>query len=69
MQVQIVSSHGLLAILEVLESRPSRDVTMNLLKLVNIVSGKILTANVTSHFGLQLVVADLAVLESFCLIG
>ena len=42
---------------------------MNLLKLVNIVSGKILTANVTAHFGLQLVVADLAVLESFCLIG
>jgi hypothetical protein len=38
MQLQIVSSHGLLAILEVLESRPSRDVTINLLRLINVVS-------------------------------
>lgn len=38
MQLQIVSSHGLLAILEVLESSPSRDVAVNLLKLTNIVS-------------------------------
>ncbi|KAF8318953.1 kinase-like protein, partial [Clavulina sp. PMI_390] len=36
MQLQIVSSHGLLAILEVLESGPSRDVVVNLLKLTNI---------------------------------
>jgi hypothetical protein len=37
MQFQLVSSHGLLAILEVLESKPSRDVVMNLLKLTNLV--------------------------------
>ncbi|KAF9517267.1 hypothetical protein BS47DRAFT_1483463 [Hydnum rufescens UP504] len=36
MQFQLVSSHGLLAILEVLESKPSRDVVMNLLKLTNL---------------------------------
>ena len=37
MQQQIVSSHGLLAILEVLESNPSRDVAVDLLRLTNIV--------------------------------
>ncbi len=38
MQVQFVISHGLLAVLEILESRPSRDVLMNLLKLTNMAS-------------------------------
>ncbi|KAI0718192.1 kinase-like protein [Cerioporus squamosus] len=35
MQSQLVSAHGMLAILEVLESRTSRDVTLRLLQIVN----------------------------------
>ncbi|KAH8077271.1 kinase-like protein [Cristinia sonorae] len=35
MQSQLVSSHGMLAILEVLEGRASRDVTLKLLQIVN----------------------------------
>ncbi|KZT69616.1 Pkinase-domain-containing protein [Daedalea quercina L-15889] len=35
MQLQLVSAHGMLAILEVLEGRSSRDVTMKLLQIVN----------------------------------
>ncbi len=39
MQGQLVSSHGMLAILEVLEAKSSyRDVTTKLLKVVNLVS-------------------------------
>jgi len=38
MQLQLVSSHGMLAILEVLEAKPSRDVVIRLLKIVNLVS-------------------------------
>ena len=38
MQSQLVSAHGMLAILEVLESRTSRDVTLKLLQIVNAVS-------------------------------
>jgi hypothetical protein len=37
MQVQLVSSHGMLAILEVLEGKCSRDVIMKLLQMVNLV--------------------------------
>ena len=37
MQVQMVSSHGMLAILEVLEGRCSRDVIMKLLQIINLV--------------------------------
>ena len=37
MQLQLVSSHGMLAILEVLEAKPSRDVIIRLLKIVNLV--------------------------------
>ena len=37
MQAQMVSSHGLLAILEVLESKPARDVILRLLQIVNLV--------------------------------
>lgn len=37
MQAQLVSSHGMLAILEVLESKPSRDVIIKLLQIVNLV--------------------------------
>ncbi|KAF8349417.1 hypothetical protein F5887DRAFT_946059 [Amanita rubescens] len=36
MQTQLVSSHGMLAILEVLESKCSRDVTMKLLQMINL---------------------------------
>ncbi|QRV77490.1 kinase domain protein [Ceratobasidium sp. AG-Ba] len=39
MQAQLVSAHGMLAILEVLESKPSRDVTIRLLKIVNLLVG------------------------------
>lgn len=38
MQQQLVSSHGMLAILEVLEAKPSRDVIIRLLKIVSLVS-------------------------------
>ena len=37
MQMQLVSSHGLLAILEVLEAKPSREVIMKLLQIINLV--------------------------------
>jgi hypothetical protein len=37
MQVQFVSSHGMLAILEVLEGKCSRDVIMKLLQIINLV--------------------------------
>ncbi|KAM6494311.1 hypothetical protein JOM56_010672, partial [Amanita muscaria] len=59
MQTQLVSSHGMLAILEVLEGRCSRDVTMKLLQIVNL----------ASIFLTLLVTSDLGFLESFCLIG
>ncbi|KAF9265314.1 hypothetical protein L218DRAFT_957501 [Marasmius fiardii PR-910] len=36
MQMQLVSSHGLLAILEVLEGKCSRDVIMKLLQIINV---------------------------------
>ncbi|KAF9468656.1 hypothetical protein BDZ94DRAFT_686290 [Collybia nuda] len=36
MQVQLVSSHGMLAILEVLEGKCSRDVIMKLLQIINL---------------------------------
>lgn len=38
MQLQLVSSHGMLAILEVLEGKCSRDVSMRLLQIINLVS-------------------------------
>ena len=37
MQVQLVSSHGMLAILEVLEGKCSRDIIMKLLQMINLV--------------------------------
>ncbi|KZS90479.1 hypothetical protein SISNIDRAFT_475331 [Sistotremastrum niveocremeum HHB9708] len=36
MQMQLVSSHGMLAILEILESKPSREVALKLLQIVNL---------------------------------
>ncbi|KAF8583337.1 kinase-like protein [Ramaria rubella] len=44
MQDQMVSAHGLLAILEVLESKPARDVILKLLQIVNL--------SVTSDLGI-----------------
>jgi len=38
MQLQLVSAHGMLAILEVLEGKCSRDVIMKLLQIINLVS-------------------------------
>jgi hypothetical protein len=38
MQGQLVSAHGMLAILEVLEGRGSREVIMRLLQIINLVS-------------------------------
>jgi len=35
MQVQLVSDHGMLAILEVLEGKCSRDVSLKLLQIIN----------------------------------
>ena len=37
MLFQLVSSHGMLAILEVLEGKCSRDVLMKLLQIINLV--------------------------------
>ena len=37
MHLQMVSSHGMLAILEVLEGKCSRDVTLKLLQILNLV--------------------------------
>jgi hypothetical protein len=68
MQLQLVSSHGMLAILEVLEGRVSRDAAVKLLQIINMVSLG------WSHFDpmlmvVQLVTSDVGFLESFCLIG
>jgi hypothetical protein len=38
MQYQLVSSHGMLAIVDVLEANPSREVINKLLRIVNLVS-------------------------------
>jgi hypothetical protein len=37
MQSQFVVHHGMLAILEVLEAKPSRDVILRLLRIINLV--------------------------------
>lgn len=37
MQAQLVAYHGMLVILEVLEAKPSREVILRLLRIVNIV--------------------------------
>lgn len=42
MQPQLVSSHGMLAILEVLEARRHRDVTVKLLQIINMVGTHLL---------------------------
>lgn len=70
MQGQMVSSHGLLAILEVLESKPARDVILKLLQIVNLVCQNDLFDGLRkSNYFEQLVTSDLGILESFCLIG
>lgn len=65
---QLVSSHGMLAILEVLEGNCSREVNMKLLHIVNLVRPPLITAQGRSH-PTQLVTEDAGFLESFCLIG
>jgi len=67
MQEQLVSSHGMLAIMEVLEGKCSRDVLMKLLQIINVVS-VFPPIKFLSDFT-QLVTADIGFLESFCLIG
>lgn len=47
MQTQLVSAHGMLVIIEVLESKPGRDVVLKLLRIVNLVCGCCLSC---SHF-------------------
>jgi hypothetical protein len=42
MQMQLISSHGMLAMLEVLEAKPARDVIMKLLQIINVVSSETL---------------------------
>lgn len=37
MQAQFVVHHGMLAILEVLEAKPSREVILRLLRIINLV--------------------------------
>lgn len=69
MQSQLVSAHGMLAIMEVLESRTSRDVTLRLLQIVNTVSASCGLLESTFKIAFQLVTADSGFLESFCLIG
>lgn len=69
MQSQLVSAHGMLAILEVLESRTSRDVTLKLLQIINAVSGSSWIDFMVGLILAQLVTADMGFLESFCLIG
>ena len=71
MQSQLVSAHGMLAILEVLEVKTSsRDVMAKLLQIVNLVSKAILFNLYASKIlRLQLVNTDTGFLESFCLIG
>ncbi|KAF5360481.1 hypothetical protein D9756_004630 [Leucocoprinus leucothites] len=61
MQSQLVSSHGMLAILEVLEATRHRDVTMKLLQIINLFADVGICG--------KLVTSDIGFLESFCLIG
>lgn len=69
MEVQLVSSHGMLAILEVLEGKASRDVYLKLLQIINLVRFfHITTSRKLTNFP-QLVNSDVGFLESFCLIG
>lgn len=69
MEVQLVSSHGMLAILEVLEGKCSRDVIMKLLQIINLVSYFSRLLMIFFLSPVQLVTSDLGFLESFCLIG
>jgi hypothetical protein len=49
MQAQLVSAHGMLAILEVLESKPSRDVIIRLLEIINLVHFLIALFSTINH--------------------
>jgi hypothetical protein len=71
MQAQLVSSHGMLAVLEVLEGRCSNIVIEKLLQIINLVRYVIrLFSSVLGSSGFcKLVTEDIGFLESFCLIG
>ena len=72
MQRQLVSAHGMLAILEVLEGKSSsRDIIIKLLRIVNLVSFLVAEAavQISQPNALKLVTTDAGFLESFCLIG
>lgn len=69
MHEPLVVSHGMLAILEVLEGKHSRDVTLKLLQILNTVCSTPKNSRLHLIVFLQLVTADDGVLESFCLIG
>ena len=70
MQRQLVSAHGMLAILEVLEGKSSsRDIIIKLLRIVNLVSFLVAEAavQISQPNALKLVTTDAGFLESFCL--
>jgi len=70
MQAQLVSSHGMLAVLEVLEGRCSNIVIEKLLQIINLVRYVIGLSFVLGSSGFcKLVTEDIGFLESFCLIG
>lgn len=60
----------MLAVLEILEEKLSRDVAVRLLKIVNIVSGvKHIQDSKTRTHESQVVMGDMDALEAFCLVG
>ncbi len=71
MQVQLVSSHGMLAILEVLEGRCSRDVIMKLLQIINLVREVRYIKSCESYVRIfkQLVTEDIGFLEASVSLG
>lgn len=74
MQSQFVVHHGMLAILEVLEAKPSRDVILRLLRIINLVCLPLdffpyASGLMDTSFSRQIVISDVNLLESLCLIG
>jgi hypothetical protein len=62
----------MLAVLEVLESAPGRDVVLNLLKMINLVCAVrvvLLKSMNTESKDLQMIATEPGVLENLCLIG
>jgi len=71
MQAQLVSSHGMLAVPEILEGRCSNIVIEKLLQIIDLARYVIrLFSFVLGSSGFcKLVTEDIGFLESFCLIG